>query len=210
MPRSLKDPKKAKQKNKGGAKKGEGSSSSLNGMSSIPAKVWQRGVDGLEDEWKASVAVWKQKCPGVGTWDFLNVGVTFEDEFFHASRAYGSWWLIAQKSGEGPDDPIRVTRILLNNDATMRPSMRVPSKYQGLTSLIKERITLALRYFIELGESNNKISPTDEARCNARVIAKRFNDIVRNVCCVAPDVVIEAFVAAATPWHWDMIERKGR
>ncbi|GKB63207.1 hypothetical protein Tco_0919393, partial [Tanacetum coccineum] len=33
----------------GGAKKGEGSSSSLNGMSSILAKVWEPGVDGLEE-----------------------------------------------------------------------------------------------------------------------------------------------------------------
>ncbi|GJW05534.1 hypothetical protein Tco_1564390 [Tanacetum coccineum] len=63
MPRSLKNPKKAKRKNKvgvfdevigwlwywGGAKKREGSSSSLNGMSSISAKVWEPGVDGLEE-----------------------------------------------------------------------------------------------------------------------------------------------------------------
>nr|GEU71886.1 protein NLP7-like isoform X1 [Tanacetum cinerariifolium] len=32
--------------------------------------------------------------------------------------------------------------------------MTVPSKYQDLTSVIKERITLALRYFIELGEKH--------------------------------------------------------
>nr|GEW66484.1 glutamate-rich WD repeat-containing protein 1 [Tanacetum cinerariifolium] len=50
MPHSLKKPKKAKRKNKGGAKKGEGSSSLLIGMSSIPAKVWEPGVDGLEEE----------------------------------------------------------------------------------------------------------------------------------------------------------------
>ncbi|PWA62980.1 glutamate-rich WD repeat-containing protein 1 [Artemisia annua] len=49
MPRSLKNPKKAKRKNKGGAKKGEASSSSSNGIPSIPAKVWQPGVDALEE-----------------------------------------------------------------------------------------------------------------------------------------------------------------
>ncbi|GKA49023.1 hypothetical protein Tco_0741981 [Tanacetum coccineum] len=54
----------------------------------------------------------------------------------------------------GPDDPDRVTRILSNNDAIMRLPMTVPSKYQDLTSLIKERITLALRYFIGLGEKH--------------------------------------------------------
>ncbi|GKB02360.1 hypothetical protein Tco_0830449 [Tanacetum coccineum] len=48
MPRSLKNLKKAKRKNKGGAKNGEGSSS-LNVIPSIPAKVWQPGVDALEE-----------------------------------------------------------------------------------------------------------------------------------------------------------------
>ncbi|OIS99902.1 PREDICTED: glutamate-rich WD repeat-containing protein 1 isoform X2 [Nicotiana attenuata] len=45
MVRSLKNPKKAKRKNKGG-KKGEGSS---NEAPSLPAKVWQPGVDKLEE-----------------------------------------------------------------------------------------------------------------------------------------------------------------
>lgn len=45
MVRSLKNPKKAKRKNKGG-KKGEGSS---NEVPSLPAKVWQPGVDKLEE-----------------------------------------------------------------------------------------------------------------------------------------------------------------
>ncbi|KAL0347529.1 UNVERIFIED_CONTAM: Glutamate-rich WD repeat-containing protein 1 [Sesamum calycinum] len=46
MVRSLKNPKKAKRKNKG-SKKGEGSSSSS--MPSVAAKVWQPGVDKLEE-----------------------------------------------------------------------------------------------------------------------------------------------------------------
>ncbi|KAK4258245.1 hypothetical protein QN277_007716 [Acacia crassicarpa] len=46
MTRSLKNPKKAKRKNKG-SKKGDGSSSST--IPSAPAKVWQPGVDKLED-----------------------------------------------------------------------------------------------------------------------------------------------------------------
>ncbi|XP_016564079.2 protein HEAT STRESS TOLERANT DWD 1 isoform X1 [Capsicum annuum] len=48
MVRSLKNPKKAKRKNKQGAKKGEGSSSS-DSVPSLPAKVWQPGVDKLEE-----------------------------------------------------------------------------------------------------------------------------------------------------------------
>ncbi|XAR53432.1 hypothetical protein NMG60_11021979 [Bertholletia excelsa] len=47
MVRSLKNPKKAKRKNKG-SKKGEGSSSS-NSIPSLPTKVWQPGVDKLEE-----------------------------------------------------------------------------------------------------------------------------------------------------------------
>ncbi|KAM7512974.1 hypothetical protein LguiB_011849 [Lonicera macranthoides] len=47
MVRSLKNPKKAKRKNKG-SKKGDGSSSS-NSIPSLPAKVWQPGVDQLEE-----------------------------------------------------------------------------------------------------------------------------------------------------------------
>ncbi|KVI12186.1 Histone-binding protein RBBP4 [Cynara cardunculus var. scolymus] len=47
MVRSLKNPKKAKRKNKG-SKKGDGSSSS-NAIPSMPAKVWQPGVDALEE-----------------------------------------------------------------------------------------------------------------------------------------------------------------
>lgn len=47
MVRSLKNPKKAKRKNKG-SKNGEGSSS--NAVPSIPAKVWQPGVDKLEED----------------------------------------------------------------------------------------------------------------------------------------------------------------
>ncbi|XP_057790058.1 protein HEAT STRESS TOLERANT DWD 1-like isoform X1 [Salvia miltiorrhiza] len=48
MVRSLKNPKKAKRKNKGsGSKKDEGSSS--NSGPTMPAKVWQPGVDALED-----------------------------------------------------------------------------------------------------------------------------------------------------------------
>ncbi|XP_075491669.1 protein HEAT STRESS TOLERANT DWD 1-like [Primulina tabacum] len=46
MARSLKNPKKAKRKNKG-LKKGEGSSS--NSEPSVPTKVWQPGVDKLEE-----------------------------------------------------------------------------------------------------------------------------------------------------------------
>ncbi|XP_071908866.1 protein HEAT STRESS TOLERANT DWD 1-like [Coffea arabica] len=46
MVRSLKNPKKAKRKNKG-AKKGDGSSS--NSAPSVPTKVWQPGVDKLEE-----------------------------------------------------------------------------------------------------------------------------------------------------------------
>ncbi|XP_009598555.1 protein HEAT STRESS TOLERANT DWD 1 isoform X1 [Nicotiana tabacum] len=46
MVRSLKNPKKAKRKNKQGGKKGEGSS---NEVPSLPAKVWQPGVDKLEE-----------------------------------------------------------------------------------------------------------------------------------------------------------------
>ncbi|XP_019249146.1 PREDICTED: glutamate-rich WD repeat-containing protein 1 isoform X1 [Nicotiana attenuata] len=46
MVRSLKNPKKAKRKNKQGGKKGEGSS---NEAPSLPAKVWQPGVDKLEE-----------------------------------------------------------------------------------------------------------------------------------------------------------------
>ncbi|XP_010262150.1 PREDICTED: glutamate-rich WD repeat-containing protein 1 [Nelumbo nucifera] len=45
MVRSIKNPKKAKRKNKG-SKKGEGTSSSI---PSLPAKVWQPGVDNLEE-----------------------------------------------------------------------------------------------------------------------------------------------------------------
>ncbi|XP_071721478.1 protein HEAT STRESS TOLERANT DWD 1-like [Rutidosis leptorrhynchoides] len=49
MGRFTKKPKKAKRKNKG-SKKGEGSSSSSsNAIPSIPAKVWQPGVDALEE-----------------------------------------------------------------------------------------------------------------------------------------------------------------
>lgn len=48
MGRVMKNPKKAKRKNKG-SKKGEGSSSSSNAIPSIPAKVWQPGVDALEE-----------------------------------------------------------------------------------------------------------------------------------------------------------------
>ncbi|KAI3772803.1 hypothetical protein L6452_03997 [Arctium lappa] len=47
MVRSLKNPKKAKRKNKG-SKKSDGSSSS-NAIPSMPAKVWQPGVDALEE-----------------------------------------------------------------------------------------------------------------------------------------------------------------
>ncbi|KAI3782802.1 hypothetical protein L2E82_12858 [Cichorium intybus] len=47
MVRSLKNPKKAKRKNKG-SKKEDGSSSS-NSIPSMPAKVWQPGVDALEE-----------------------------------------------------------------------------------------------------------------------------------------------------------------
>ncbi|KAD5317411.1 hypothetical protein R6Q59_032750 [Mikania micrantha] len=47
MVRSLKNPKKAKRKNKG-SKRGDGSSSS-NSTPSMPAKVWQPGVDVLEE-----------------------------------------------------------------------------------------------------------------------------------------------------------------
>ncbi|KAF7806717.1 glutamate-rich WD repeat-containing protein 1 [Senna tora] len=46
MTRSIKNPKKAKRKNKG-SKKGDGSSSSS--VPSMPAKVWQPGVDKLEE-----------------------------------------------------------------------------------------------------------------------------------------------------------------
>ncbi|XP_073311570.1 LOW QUALITY PROTEIN: protein HEAT STRESS TOLERANT DWD 1-like [Primulina huaijiensis] len=46
MVRSIKNPKKAKRKNKG-SKKGEGSSS--NSAPSVPTKVWQPGVDKLEE-----------------------------------------------------------------------------------------------------------------------------------------------------------------
>ncbi|KAK9947943.1 hypothetical protein M0R45_003538 [Rubus argutus] len=46
MVRSIKNPKKAKRKNKG-SKKGDGSSSSS--IPSMPAKVWQPGVDKLEE-----------------------------------------------------------------------------------------------------------------------------------------------------------------
>nr|GEV08120.1 membrin-11-like [Tanacetum cinerariifolium] len=142
MPRSLKDPKKAKKMNKGGAKKGEGSSSSLNGMSLIPGKCGNQ-------EMSPQQTIKHQCGPSTNSSHENNVEK-------HHNR-------------NGPDDPDRVTRILLNNYATMKPPMRVPSKYQDLTSLIKERITLALRYFIELSESNNKISPTDQARCNAQL-----------------------------------------
>ncbi|KAL5768639.1 hypothetical protein ACOSQ2_015422 [Xanthoceras sorbifolium] len=48
MVRSIKNPKKAKRKNKG-AKKGDGSSSSSSSGPSMPAKVWQPGVDKLEE-----------------------------------------------------------------------------------------------------------------------------------------------------------------
>ncbi|KAI6679616.1 hypothetical protein NL676_033497 [Syzygium grande] len=47
MVRSIKNPKKAKRKNKG-SKKGDGSSSSSS-IPSMPAKVWQPGVDKLEE-----------------------------------------------------------------------------------------------------------------------------------------------------------------
>ncbi|XP_052184034.1 protein HEAT STRESS TOLERANT DWD 1-like [Diospyros lotus] len=47
MVRSIKNPKKAKRKNKG-SKKGEGSSSSSS-IPSLPAKVWQPGVDKIEE-----------------------------------------------------------------------------------------------------------------------------------------------------------------
>ncbi|KAJ0780367.1 putative transcription factor WD40-like family [Helianthus annuus] len=48
MVRSLKNPKKAKRKNKS-SKKGDGSSSSSSSIPSVPAKVWQPGVDALEE-----------------------------------------------------------------------------------------------------------------------------------------------------------------
>ncbi|XP_015889184.1 protein HEAT STRESS TOLERANT DWD 1 [Ziziphus jujuba] len=48
MVRSIKNPKKAKRKNKG-SKKGDGSSSSSS-IPSMPAKVWQPGVDNLEED----------------------------------------------------------------------------------------------------------------------------------------------------------------
>ncbi|PSS20826.1 Glutamate-rich WD repeat-containing protein [Actinidia chinensis var. chinensis] len=47
MARSIKNPKKAKRKNKG-SKKGDGSSSS-NSVPSLPVKVWQPGVDKIEE-----------------------------------------------------------------------------------------------------------------------------------------------------------------
>ncbi|KAI9192694.1 hypothetical protein LWI28_026653 [Acer negundo] len=48
MVRSIKNPKKAKRKNKD-AKKGDGSSSSSSSVPSKPTKVWQPGVDTLEE-----------------------------------------------------------------------------------------------------------------------------------------------------------------
>ncbi|KAK1550435.1 hypothetical protein Q3G72_019024 [Acer saccharum] len=48
MVRSIKNPKKAKRKNKDG-KKGDGSSSSSSSVPSKPTKVWQPGVDTLEE-----------------------------------------------------------------------------------------------------------------------------------------------------------------
>lgn len=48
MARGLKNPKKAKRKSKG-VKRGEGASSSSNSVPSMPAKVWQPGVDKLEE-----------------------------------------------------------------------------------------------------------------------------------------------------------------
>lgn len=49
MVRSIKNPKKAKRKNKGSKKGGESSSSSLAEMPSLPTKVWQPGVDKIEE-----------------------------------------------------------------------------------------------------------------------------------------------------------------
>lgn len=48
MVRSVKNPKRAKRKSKG-SKKGDGASSSSNSVPELPAKVWQPGVDKLED-----------------------------------------------------------------------------------------------------------------------------------------------------------------
>lgn len=56
------------------------------------------------------------------------------------------------------DNPDQVTRKSSNNDAKRRLQVPVlelnPSEYQDATCVIKERMTMALRYFIELGEKH--------------------------------------------------------
>ncbi|KAI3792649.1 hypothetical protein L2E82_06536 [Cichorium intybus] len=56
------------------------------------------------------------------------------------------------------DNPDQVTRKPSNNDVKRRLPLPVleinPSEYQDATCIIKERMTMALRYFIELGEKH--------------------------------------------------------
>nr|GEV32928.1 zinc finger BED domain-containing protein RICESLEEPER 2-like [Tanacetum cinerariifolium] len=41
----------------------------------------------------------------MATWELYNVGVAFDDEFFQANRACGSWWLMAESSGDAALNP---------------------------------------------------------------------------------------------------------
>ncbi|KAI3823702.1 hypothetical protein L1987_05142 [Smallanthus sonchifolius] len=78
-------------------------------------------------------------------------------------RQAGSVTLTSSGAGQrvvsDTDTPFQVTTKLSNNDLIKRhlprPILEVnPSEYQDETCIIKERMTMALRYFIELGEKH--------------------------------------------------------